>query len=52
MQKSLALRNLLIEALACLYPDKETGIKGIQKNKGCREQSSMCEVRRVDSFDI
>ena len=31
MQKSLALRNLLIEALACLHPDQKTGIRSIQK---------------------
>ena len=31
MQKSLALRNLLIEALACLHPDQKTDIRSIQK---------------------
>ena len=31
MQKSLALRNLLIEALACLHPDQKTGIRSVQK---------------------
>ena len=31
MQKSLALRNLLIEALAFLHPDQKTGIRSIQK---------------------
>ena len=31
IQKSLALRNLLIEALACLHPDQKTGIRSVQK---------------------
>ena len=31
IQKSLALRNLLIEALACLHPDQKTGIRSSQK---------------------
>ena len=35
MQKSLALRKLLIEALACLQPDQKTGIRSIQKLREC-----------------
>ena len=31
MQKSLALRNLLLEALAYLNPNQKTGIRSIQK---------------------
>ena len=31
IQKQLALRNLLIEALACLHPDQKTGIRSSQK---------------------
>ena len=31
MQKSLALRYLLTEVLACLHPDQKTGIRSIQK---------------------
>ena len=44
MQKSLELRNTLVEAISCLQPEQRTKAASVQKIKGTRQLPTQCEI--------